>query len=195
MGNKHRYLGSILARVEYLADHEGIGIEIDLRLPPELALTGGQIITVDATGNGEAGKTEESFSFLWFASKPGGGANSWESDFADRMTLQIDSLNLASGVAEVVQDELSAHQGYPGQGGLPFRHPFLPLGSLGLSGIDGDHPAPGCLEVRVEEKDRANIADKGIAGVEIIEQFNHRSQRGGQVLVVDTILGVGTFMD
>ena len=79
--------------------------------------------------------------------------------------------------------------------GLGLRDEFFPSRAFRIAGIDGDEATARGLEVGVEPEHRTVIAHEVVAGIEVVEQFDHRRAGLLQILIEEPISRIGALAD
>ena len=77
------------------------------------------------------------------------------------------------GVAQGVADKAFTQHADLSERGLGLRDEFFPSRAFGSAGVDGDEATARSFEIGEEPEHGAVIADEVVAGIEVVEQFDH----------------------
>src|ERR1043166_4789043 len=72
---------------------------------------------------------------------------------------------------------------------------FAPVGALWLRNIDGDDTSSRRILIGAKETAFADIVDKGVVGVEIVEQFHHAVPGRLKILIENAVASVSALPD
>jgi len=136
VGEEHRNLGAVLARVEHLLDLEVVGVERDLRGPPDGELARAGVEAVHGAGHRETRKRQERLVVLGLAANAPDAADSGQGHVVRELARGLEHLQLGMCVRQVRGDEATVDQLDLGQGVLGLPDDLL--GLIGLAQIDLD---------------------------------------------------------
>ncbi len=193
VADEHGDAGAVLAGVEHLGGLVVIGIEIHIGPGEEGAFAGDEVVAIGAGGRGKAGERVKSFRIGAFATETAPGPNAREIDFANELSGQIMQSHCGLGILQVIGNKKVAHDGDAAKGIPRFGDEFFPVRLLRFSGVDGDDPAPGCIEIGLEEEEGTVIADEGIVRLELADEVNGHAVGFGEVAVEHPVFVIRAF--
>ena len=109
--------------------------------------------------------------------------------------VELVDTHLGPRVAQRVADKPVAHHAHLGQRGFGLRDEFFPGGAFGRAGVDGDEATTRGLEVGEEPEHRSVIAHEVVAGVEVVEQFDHRGAGLLKILIEEPVPRIRALAD
>ena len=158
-------------------------------------MAGLEIVSVDASRHGEAGETEEGLGLLALAAEARGAADPGQVELLLERAVEAVDTHLGPRVAQRVADEPIAHHAHLRQRGFGLRDEFLPGRAFRGAGVDGDEPTARGLEIREEPEHRSVIAHEIVAGIEVVEQFDHRGTGLPEILIEEPVPRIGALAD
>ena len=147
VGEEHGNARAVFAVVENLFGFVTTGIEVDFGLAEDRALAGCGIVAIDGGGRDETGEGVEGLFVLAFAAETYGGADAGQVDVAQERALQVVDADFGASVLQVSQEKRIVHDVGELELVGALRDERLPVGALGMAGVDGDQAAAGSVEV------------------------------------------------
>src|SRR6266478_2080360 len=172
-GEEHRHARAVLARVEDLPRFVEVRIKVDLRPAEHLAPPAGGLVPVDRAGLREAGERIEGLRVRTLAPEAADRADSRQDQLPERRAVQREYSDPALRVLQIRGDERVVDGADGDERIFCLGYDLLPLGALRPRDVDGDDPAPGSAQVRLEPEPRAVVVDERVFRVELHEQLDH----------------------
>ncbi len=194
--DEHGDPGAVLRPIEHLAGLVAAGVEIDGGRLEHRRFPGLEIIVKDGRRVEKRGERVEHLRVLALSAEAADGSDRRELDLLHQLAVHRVDERPRVGVVQVAGDELVVddadvlqHVGFLGDDRAPVR-------TRRSLRVDGDQTVARRVEVRQEVKHRPVVADERVAGVEIVEQPDHRAAESrrlwvDQIDIVDPVPLVG----
>ena len=194
MGDEHRDTGAVSGMIEYLFGFILRRVEIDFRFVNDCQLPGEKIIAIACGGKEKRGKREEHFGVVLLSGEAADCTECRQGDIADKSPIEIIDFELVVDVVHISDDEVVVDEGNVIDDVGLLGEDFAPIAVCRIIGVDGDDAAAWCIQVGIEVKDRAGIANEVVTGVGIVEQSDEWCGAFDRA-VINAILRVGAVID